>query len=105
MKEDHPAPQDSGEIDSENQTSNEYSGLTPDTQKMRSPQRDETMRCSQCGMAYLRSSSPFLPFCSVRCQQIDLGNWLDEAYGLPIEGHEEREFGTVEEDSEHDGLT
>mgnify|MGYP000240479993 FL=1 len=23
------------------------------------------------------------PFCSSRCQQIDLGNWLSEAYRVP----------------------
>lgn len=27
-----------------------------------------------------------MPFCSKRCQQIDLGNWLTEGYGIPYEG-------------------
>ncbi len=27
-----------------------------------------------------------MPFCSRRCQQIDLGMWLNESYGLPHEG-------------------
>jgi endogenous inhibitor of DNA gyrase (YacG/DUF329 family) len=31
-----------------------------------------------------------MPFCSERCRQVDLGRWLDEAYGLPIE-REDRE--------------
>jgi endogenous inhibitor of DNA gyrase (YacG/DUF329 family) len=26
------------------------------------------------------------PFCSQRCQLIDLGRWLDEEIGLPHEG-------------------
>ncbi|MEC7604660.1 MAG: DNA gyrase inhibitor YacG, partial [Planctomycetota bacterium] len=26
-----------------------------------------------------------------RCQKIDLGRWLDEGYGLPIEGQEDFE--------------
>ncbi len=26
-----------------------------------------------------------MPFCSVRCKQLDLGRWLDERYTLPIE--------------------
>lgn len=26
-----------------------------------------------------------MPFCSERCQRIDLGRWLDERYGLPYE--------------------
>jgi endogenous inhibitor of DNA gyrase (YacG/DUF329 family) len=33
---------------------------------------------------------PYLPFCSPRCRQIDLGRWLGEAYRLPAqEAHEE----------------
>jgi endogenous inhibitor of DNA gyrase (YacG/DUF329 family) len=33
---------------------------------------------------------PYLPFCSTRCRQIDLGRWLGEAYRLPAqEAHEE----------------
>jgi len=27
-----------------------------------------------------------MPFCSKRCQQIDLGKWLTEGYGIPYEG-------------------
>lgn len=30
-----------------------------------------------------------MPFCSSRCRQIDLGRWLDEGYGLPIEPENE----------------
>lgn len=26
-----------------------------------------------------------MPFCSERCRQIDLGRWLGEEYGLPLE--------------------
>jgi endogenous inhibitor of DNA gyrase (YacG/DUF329 family) len=29
--------------------------------------------------------SPAIPFCSDRCRQIDLGRWLRESYGLPVE--------------------
>lgn len=32
-----------------------------------------------------------MPFCSRRCQEVDLGRWLDESYGLPVEGDEEAE--------------
>ncbi len=28
---------------------------------------------------------PEFPFCSRRCQLVDLGRWLDEAYALPGE--------------------
>jgi len=27
----------------------------------------------------------YLPFCSARCQRIDLGNWLGERYAVPGE--------------------
>jgi endogenous inhibitor of DNA gyrase (YacG/DUF329 family) len=29
------------------------------------------------------------PFCSARCKMIDLGNWLSEAYRIPISSREE----------------
>jgi endogenous inhibitor of DNA gyrase (YacG/DUF329 family) len=32
-----------------------------------------------------------MPFCSRRCQLIDLGRWLDEEHGLPVESDEEEE--------------
>jgi endogenous inhibitor of DNA gyrase (YacG/DUF329 family) len=37
-------------------------------------------RCPQCG----KPAEPrFAPFCSVRCQQIDLGRWLKGDYVVP----------------------
>jgi endogenous inhibitor of DNA gyrase (YacG/DUF329 family) len=33
--------------------------------------------------------SPFRPFCSDRCQKIDLGAWADESYTIPVENAEE----------------
>jgi len=47
---------------------------------------DRTHRCSYCGESFKRSESKNMPFCSRRCQQIDLGMWLNESYGLPHEG-------------------
>jgi endogenous inhibitor of DNA gyrase (YacG/DUF329 family) len=32
-----------------------------------------------------------MPFCSQRCQQIDLGRWFNEEIGLPVESHESDE--------------
>lgn len=104
MKEDQPAPHDSNTFDSaEFQTSNERFRLDAEKKKSQtSGTANPKLRCSQCGKAYLRSESKCLPFCSVRCQQIDLGNWLGESYGLPIEGHEEREYGTIDESEDGD---
>ena len=47
---------------------------------------DRMHRCSYCGDTFKRSDSKNMPFCSRRCQQIDLGMWLNESYGLPHEG-------------------
>lgn len=48
--------------------------------------QDKMHRCSYCGNSFKRSESKNMPFCSRRCQQIDLGMWLNESYGLPHEG-------------------
>lgn len=34
------------------------------------------------------------PFCSARCKMVDLGNWLSDAYRIPMSG---------DDDSEQDG--
>ncbi len=44
------------------------------------------MKCSTCGRAFYLQLSPTPPFCSTRCQEIDLGRWLDESIGVPFEG-------------------
>lgn len=33
----------------------------------------------------------WLPFCSRRCKEIDLSNWLTESYGLPFEGEKDED--------------
>ncbi|MCH2118840.1 MAG: DNA gyrase inhibitor YacG [Pirellulales bacterium] len=58
---------------------------------------DTRRRCSYCEKLFEAASSPCLPFCSTRCQQIDLGKWLTESYGLPLDGHEDVEHDHVEE--------
>ncbi len=52
----------------------------------KSDPKDTTHTCSYCGQSFQRSESKHMPFCSRRCQQIDLGMWLNESYGLPHEG-------------------
>ena len=39
--------------------------------------------CPVCDSPVDLQTTPTLPFCSDRCRLIDLGRWLDEAYGLP----------------------
>jgi endogenous inhibitor of DNA gyrase (YacG/DUF329 family) len=39
------------------------------------------MRCPICGKpAKARAEDANAPFCSPRCKQVDLGNWLTERY-------------------------
>ena len=42
--------------------------------------------CPQCGTM---SKHPYVPFCSRRCAQIDLGKWFNEYYSIPSLEHEE----------------
>ncbi len=39
--------------------------------------------CPVCDAAVDLATTPTVPFCSERCRLIDLGRWLDEAYGVP----------------------
>lgn len=43
-------------------------------------------RCPRCGKKYayraIKDHKPF-PFCSDRCRDVDLGNWLTEQYVVP----------------------
>ena len=52
------------------------------------------MRCSICGIEFDSEKSLAMPFCSVRCKEIDRNRWLNEEYGLPWEPEEERPEGT-----------
>jgi uncharacterized protein len=41
--------------------------------------------CPQCGkLVEWGPQSPFRPFCSERCKQIDLGAWASESYRVPV---------------------
>ncbi|MEM9587970.1 MAG: DNA gyrase inhibitor YacG [Planctomycetota bacterium] len=44
------------------------------------------MTCSTCQRRFRVHESKTLPFCSERCQLIDLGRWLNEEIGVPHEG-------------------
>jgi len=43
--------------------------------------------CPECGKAVV---ARFAPFCSVRCQQIDLGRWLKGDYVIAGKPDEDR---------------
>jgi len=45
-----------------------------------------TVRCPTCQKAVpWDDSAKFKPFCSQRCQLIDLGDWITEAHKIPGE--------------------
>ncbi len=45
-----------------------------------SPLLPDARKCALCGKV---QSDQFKPFCSKRCADIDLGNWLGERYAVP----------------------
>jgi endogenous inhibitor of DNA gyrase (YacG/DUF329 family) len=40
-----------------------------------------------------RTHNQAFPFCSVRCRQVDLGQWLDEKYRIPATDSDEEQAG------------
>jgi endogenous inhibitor of DNA gyrase (YacG/DUF329 family) len=40
------------------------------------------IKCPQCSKATTWQDNPHRPFCSERCQLIDLGQWADESYRI-----------------------
>jgi len=48
--------------------------------------------CPICQRPFDSDESPAMPFCSQRCRLVDLGRWLDEAYGLPYDAKEHPEI-------------
>ena len=45
--------------------------------------------CPVCGEKFDLHASSVAPFCSVRCRRIDLGRWLGEDYGIPVDPDED----------------
>jgi len=54
--------------------------------------------CPICHRRVFWEDNPYRPFCSRRCQMIDLGAWVTERYRLPGE-----EIAPAEDDSEEQG--
>ena len=42
------------------------------------------VRCPQCALTFSYYESEFRPFCSEKCQMIDLGHWFKESYTVPV---------------------
>jgi hypothetical protein len=52
------------------------------------------VKCPRCGKETEMAGNPFRPFCSERCKQIDLGNWISETYRFPTRNTDENEDET-----------
>lgn len=46
------------------------------------------INCPQCRGLTIWHDNPHRPFCSERCQLIDLGQWADESYRIPVSSQE-----------------
>jgi endogenous inhibitor of DNA gyrase (YacG/DUF329 family) len=57
-------------------------------------------RCPQCRRETSWEDNPWKPFCSERCQMIDLGHWAAEDYRVPLA--ETPDGVTTDFDREHD---
>ncbi len=47
--------------------------------------KSSSLVCPTCGNRYAFEASKTPPFCSERCQLIDLGRWLNEDISVPYE--------------------
>ena len=56
------------------------------------------LKCPTCNQKFDSEQSQSVPFCSVRCQQVDLGRWLGEQYGVPWTGAREDDDWSEESD-------
>jgi endogenous inhibitor of DNA gyrase (YacG/DUF329 family) len=55
------------------------------------------VKCPTCRKEVSWEHNPHRPFCSERCQLIDLGAWAQECYRIPAE---EMDFDSDEEDAD-----
>ncbi len=62
--------------------------------------KELTVKCPQCETTFTYYTSEFRPFCSKRCQQIDLGHWFQESYVVPTKEAATEENQISEESEE-----
>ena len=73
--------------------------LQSQPKKTTQPDANTSRSCSICEQPFEPALSPCLPFCSIRCQQIDLRRWMTESYSLPMDGQEDLEHQDLEENA------
>jgi len=62
--------------------------------------RYDSMKCPTCGKPVERKDNPVRPFCSERCQLVDLGRWVEGEYRVPGEAVPQDRSETGVEDDE-----
>jgi endogenous inhibitor of DNA gyrase (YacG/DUF329 family) len=61
------------------------------------------VQCPTCGKAVSwNEESPFRPFCSKRCQLIDLGEWANEEKRIPAQNQDPEDSHSSAEDDYED---
>ena len=69
----------------------ESAPVNPSRAASRDAKHDKLHDCPICRRQFRRSDTKVMPFCSPRCQQVDLGRWFNESYGFPYEGDDRPE--------------
>ncbi len=55
------------------------------------------VKCPTCEkLSVWDKNNSFRPFCSERCQLIDLGDWASESHRIPVGTHNEDNFSEYE---------
>lgn len=59
--------------------------------------------CPTCRRTFDSDQTPAMPFCSERCRLIDLGRWLSEEHGMPVDSDRGEESDEFPEDDRESG--
>lgn len=54
----------------------------------------KTYKCPICKK--LAPAGHYKPFCSKRCADVDLGNWFNESYTIPVQQLDEQDMEELE---------
>ena len=58
------------------------------------------MKCPTCGKPIEWKDNPVRPFCSERCQLVDLGKWVEGEYRVPGEPVPQADAESKDEDQD-----
>ena len=58
------------------------------------------MHCPTCGHTFDPEKTPSMPFCSLRCRQVDLGRWLEETHAIPTDSEAAAEADAAEQEEQ-----